>query len=71
MFPSDGAEVQDASSMSPDHAIGFEPLLAERVEVSRGSSALAYGGGIGGVVNILDCKIAPRMPARVNRYGSR
>lgn len=62
---SDGAEVQDASSMSPDHAVGFEPLLAERIEVLRGPSALAYGGGaVGGVVNILDRKIPVRLPAR-------
>ncbi|HEX8603404.1 MAG TPA: Plug domain-containing protein, partial [Pseudoduganella sp.] len=26
----DGAEVQDASTISPDHAVAFEPLLAER-----------------------------------------
>jgi iron complex outermembrane receptor protein len=62
---SDGAEVQDASSMSPDHAVGFEPLLAERIEVLRGPSALAYGGGaVGGVINILDRKIPTRMPGK-------
>ncbi|WP_020654829.1 TonB-dependent receptor domain-containing protein [Massilia niastensis] len=60
---SDGAEVQDASTISPDHAIAFEPVLAERIEVLRGPSALAYGGGaVGGVVNILDRKIPTRMP---------
>ncbi|MCC2971421.1 TonB-dependent receptor domain-containing protein [Massilia sp. IC2-476] len=60
---SDGAEVQDASTISPDHAVGFEPVLAERIEVLRGPSALAYGGGaVGGVVNILDRKIPTRMP---------
>lgn len=62
---SDGAEVQDASTISPDHAVGFEPLLAERIEVLRGPSALAYGGGaVGGVINILDRKIPTRMPAK-------
>ena len=61
---SDGAEIQDASTISPDHAVGFEPLLAERIEVLRGPSALAYGGGaVGGVVNILDRKIPSAMPA--------
>ena len=60
---SDGSEVQDASTISPDHAIGFEPVLAERIEVLRGPSALAYGGGaVGGVVNILDRKIPTEMP---------
>ena len=62
---SDGAEVQDASTISPDHAVGFEPVLAERIEVLRGPSALAYGGGaVGGVVNILDRKIPTKMPEK-------
>jgi iron complex outermembrane receptor protein len=61
----DGAEVQDASAISPDHAVGFEPLLAERIEVLRGPSALAYGGGaVGGVVNIIDRKIPASLPAK-------
>ncbi|MFC5513904.1 TonB-dependent receptor domain-containing protein [Massilia jejuensis] len=61
----DGAEVQDASTISPDHAVGFEPVLAERIEVLRGPSALAYGGGaVGGVVNILDRKIPTAMPEK-------
>ncbi|WP_338762626.1 TonB-dependent receptor [Massilia sp. METH4] len=61
----DGAEVQDASTISPDHAVGFEPLLAERIEVLRGPSALAYGGGaVGGVVNIIDRKIPTSLPGK-------
>ena len=61
---SDGAEIQDASTISPDHAVGFEPVLAERIEVLRGPSALAYGGGaVGGVVNILDRKIPTELPS--------
>ena len=57
---SDGAEVQDASTISPDHAIAFEPVLAERIEVLRGPSALAYGGGaVGVVVTIRHRKIPP------------
>jgi len=60
---SDGAEIQDASTISPDHAVAFEPVLAERVEVLRGPSSLAYGGGaVGGVVNIIDRKIPTAMP---------
>ncbi len=61
----DGAEVQDASTISPDHAVAFEPLLAERIEVLRGPSALAYGGGaVGGVVNIIDRKIPASLPSK-------
>lgn len=60
---SDGAEIQDASTISPDHAVAFEPVLAERIEVLRGPSALAYGGGaVGGVVNIIDRKIPTQQP---------
>lgn len=62
---SDGAEIQDASTISPDHAVASEPMLAEQVEVLRGPSALAYGGGaVGGVVNVIDKKIPTRVPAR-------
>ncbi|WP_137172091.1 TonB-dependent receptor [Massilia sp. HP4] len=60
---SDGSEIQDASTISPDHAVAFEPVLAERIEVLRGPSALAYGGGaVGGVVNIIDRKVPTAMP---------
>lgn len=60
---SDGSEIQDASSISPDHAVGMEPMLAERIEVLRGPSALLYGGGaVGGVVNVLDRKIPTAVP---------
>ncbi|MEN9316264.1 MAG: hypothetical protein RIS35_2657 [Pseudomonadota bacterium] len=63
---SDGAEVMDASTVSPDHAVALEPMLSRRIEVIRGPSALAYGAGaIGGVVNVLD----ERIPTRVPRGG--
>ena len=50
-----GSAVIDASDTSPDHAIGVEPLLADRIEILRGPATLRYGpGAIGGVVNIID-----------------
>lgn len=62
---SDGAEIQDASTISPDHAVASEPMLAEQIEVLRGPSALAYGGGaVGGVVNVIDKKIPTQVPAK-------
>ena len=62
---SDGAEIQDASTISPDHAVASEPMLAEQIEVLRGPSALAYGGGaVGGVVNVIDRKIPTQVPAK-------
>lgn len=62
---SDGSEVQDASTVSPDHAVVSEPLLARQIEVLRGPSALIHGGGaIGGVVNVLDDKIPTAIPQK-------
>lgn len=61
----DGAEIMDASTVSPDHAVAVEPMLSSRIEVLRGPSALAYGGGaIGGVVNVLDDKVPTAIPVR-------
>lgn len=60
---SDGAQLFDASDISPDHAVTVDPLLAKRVEVLRGPSTLLYGGGaIGGVVNVVDDKIPTARP---------
>jgi len=51
----------DASTASPDHAVTSDGLDAERIEILRGSAALAYGGNaIGGVVNVLDQSIPTR-----------
>lgn len=53
----------DASSLSFDHASATDPLVAERVEVLRGPSALLYGGNAtGGVVNSIDNRV-PRLAA--------
>lgn len=62
---SDGSEILDASTVSPDHVITVEPALADRIEVLRGPSALRYGGGaVGGVVNVIDRKIPTAVPER-------
>ncbi len=62
---SDGAELLDASTISPDHAVLSEPLLAERIEVLKGPATLLYGGGaIGGVVNVIDRKIPTYVPEK-------
>lgn len=48
----------DVSSLSPDHAVTVEPMLARSIEVLRGPSTLLYGGGaIGGIVNVIDNRI--------------
>ncbi len=56
---SNGMINADAAGNSADHANTIEPMLADSIEVMRGPSTLLYGGGaIGGVVNIVDSRIA-------------
>ena len=56
-----GLEMFDVSASSVDHAVAVDPLLVERIEVLRGSSALLYGSNaIGGVVNTIDRTIPTR-----------
>ncbi len=60
---SNGVPNADASGNSADHAQTVEAILAESVEVLRGPATLLYGGGaIGGVVNVIDRRIASRLP---------
>ena len=55
--------LQDASSVSPDHWISTESLLAKQIEVLKGPATLLYGGGaVGGVVNVIDNTIPTTMP---------
>lgn len=50
-----GLDAFDVSASSVDHAVAVDPMLIERVEVLRGSSALLYGtNAIGGIVNTID-----------------
>jgi iron complex outermembrane receptor protein len=49
----------DVSALSSDHAVPIDPLTTERIEVLRGPAALLYSGGaMGGVVNVIDNRIA-------------
>ncbi|MCH1491794.1 MAG: TonB-dependent receptor plug domain-containing protein, partial [Luminiphilus sp.] len=58
-----GTRSADASSLSADHVVAVEPLLADSIEVLRGPATLLYGGGaIGGVINVLDNRIPTTMP---------
>ncbi|WP_154221891.1 TonB-dependent receptor [Marinicella rhabdoformis] len=55
--------LQDASSVSPDHWISSESLLAKQIEVLKGPATLLYGGGaVGGVVNVIDNTIPTTVP---------
>jgi iron complex outermembrane recepter protein len=49
----------DVSGLSFDHALPIDPLITERIDVLRGPATLLYGGSaIGGVVNVMDNRIA-------------
>jgi len=49
----------DVSCLSNDHAVPIDPLTTERIEVLRGPATLLYGGSaMGGVVNVIDNRIA-------------
>jgi iron complex outermembrane receptor protein len=73
----DGIGSIDVSNTSVDHAVAIDPLLADRIEVLRGPSALLFGSSaVGGVVNVVDTRIPRTVPEngyRVNgiaNYGS-
>ncbi|EIJ70160.1 TonB-dependent receptor plug domain-containing protein [Pasteurella bettyae] len=53
-----GSDIIDMSSMSPDHVVAADTLLAQQVELVRGTSTLMYGmASPAGVVNIVDRRI--------------
>ena len=54
-----GSSSLDASTLSFDHNVPIAPIAVDRVEVIRGPAAILYGGSaIGGVVNVIDNRIA-------------
>ncbi|MEM7433190.1 MAG: TonB-dependent receptor [Pseudomonadota bacterium] len=56
---SNGLDSLDVSGLSEDHAVSIDTLIAERVEIIRGPATLLYGGGAtGGIVNVVDNRIA-------------
>ncbi len=70
-----GTGTLDASSASPDHAVGIDPLAIREVQVFRGPAALLYSSSIlGGVVNVVDNRIPverlPRTFVLAGRAGS-
>jgi len=67
----DGIGSIDVSNTSVDHAVVIDPLLAERVEIVRGPSALLYGSSaVGGVVNVIDSRIPRSMPEKGYRFNA-
>ncbi|MGL4543105.1 MAG: TonB-dependent receptor plug domain-containing protein, partial [Polymorphobacter sp.] len=70
----DGIGSFDVSNTSVDHAVVINPLLAERIEVLHGPTALLFGSSaIGGVVNVIDTRIprsVPKEPVHIEAEGS-
>lgn len=57
-----GLDTGDVSRGSPDHAVTTETSVAEQIEIFRGPATLLYGSGaIGGVVNVVDNRIAQEL----------
>lgn len=74
---SDGANLFDVSSLSPDHAITTDPLLLDEIEILRGPAATRYGGNaVNGAINLIDSKVPKAVPeggitgAAEARYGT-
>ena len=65
-----GAGTHDASTISADHAVMTEPLLADSITVWKGPAAVRFGGGaLGGAVEIEDGRIPTTLPSRTRFKG--
>ncbi|MFT4057509.1 MAG: TonB-dependent receptor, partial [Novosphingobium sp.] len=66
----DGIGSLDASNVSVDHAVVFDPLTVDHIDVFHGPSVLLYGGNaIGGAVNAIDKRIPRQVPERITATG--
>lgn len=72
----DGIGSIDASTVSVDHAVVFDPLSVDHIDVFHGPSVLLFGGNaIGGAVNALDKRIPRKVPQQpevtvIGSYGT-
>ena len=59
----DGIESMDVSTVSVDHAVSIDPLVARQIEIFRGPTTLLYGSGaVGGVINTVTNRIPEIAP---------
>lgn len=62
----DGIGAIDASTVSADHAVVFDPLTVDHIDVVHGPAVLLFGGqAIGGAVNAVDKRIPRSVPTTV------
>lgn len=58
-----GSDVVDMSALSPDHAVAADTLLAQQVELVRGTPTLLYAtASPAGVVNVVDKRVPHELP---------
>ncbi len=63
----DGIGTIDASSVSADHAVVFDALTVDHIDVVHGPAVLLFGGqAIGGAVNALDKRIPRAIPQAIS-----
>ncbi len=59
----DGQRTGDLSTTGADHAVGIDPISAQRVEVVRGPAGLLYGSNaLGGVINVIREEVPRTLP---------
>jgi len=59
----DGIDSMDLATVSADHAVGIDPLVARQIEIFRGPTTLLYGSGaVGGVINTVTNRIPDFAP---------
>lgn len=66
----DGIGTIDASNVSADHAVVFDALTVDHIDVLHGPAVLLFGGqAIGGAVNALDKRIPRSVPDAIQVTG--
>jgi len=61
----DGLASLDVSSLSQDHAVTLESVVAQQIEILKGPAALLYGSGAsGGLVNVVSSRVPTELPAK-------
>ena len=59
----DALGTMDVSTVSVDHAVSVDPIVAEQIEIFRGPTTLLYGSGaVGGVINTVTNRIPEFAP---------